>query len=88
MLPRSPSWLLFFFRIFQRTFDELDEELLRWYVATGEWKGCAGGYQIHRGAMLFTHEMQGTQSGTMGFPMDLILPVLRRWGLFPGKGQK
>lgn len=28
MLPRSPSWLLFFFRIFQRTFDELDEELL------------------------------------------------------------
>ena len=28
MLPRSPSWLVFFFRIFQRTFDELDEELL------------------------------------------------------------
>lgn len=65
------------------TFEELDEELIRWYVSTGEWRGCAGGYQIQNGAMAFTREIVGTQSGTMGFPLNLIRPILLKWGFSP-----
>jgi len=55
------------------------------YLATGEWRGCAGGYRVEgRGLALF-ERIDGDWTNVLGLPMPLLLGELRRRGvpLFP-----
>ncbi len=74
-----------FFHTTHITFDEICPSLMDWYIATGEPMGSAGAYQIQNRASVFTKEMTGTVSGTMGFPMDMIARHLQEMGLFLNK---
>jgi septum formation protein len=51
------------------------------YVATGEWKGCAGGYRVEgRGQALF-ERIEGDRTAIQGLPMQRLVRVLREAGL-------
>ena len=57
-----------------------DEELER-YVATGEWKGCAGGYRVEaRGQALF-QRIEGDRAAIQGLPMQRLTRMLREAGV-------
>jgi septum formation protein len=61
------------------TFRPLRPDLVRWYAATGEWRGRAGGYAIQgRGAVL-VRRIEGDYLNVVGLPaarlVDLLLDV-------------
>lgn len=59
----------------------LDAAELDGYLATGEWEGCAGGYQIeHRGLALF-ERIEGDLHTIRGLPMTLLVRMLREAGV-------
>jgi septum formation protein len=53
----------------------LDERLLEWYLASGEWRGRAGGYAIQgRGAALVTR-IEGDYLNVVGLPVSTLLEL-------------
>lgn len=57
----------------QVTFRALDEPLLDWYLATGEWRGRSGGYAIQgaTGARLAV-ALQGEEENVVGLPLSAV----------------
>jgi septum formation protein len=57
------------------TFRALDDRMLDWYLATGEWEGRAGGYAIQgRGAALVT-AVAGDYLNVVGLPVAALLDL-------------
>ena len=69
------------------TFKRLAHTEVEGYVASGEWKGKAGGYAIQGIAGSFVTEISGSYSAIVGLPLyetvslleGLGYPVARRW---------
>ncbi|KAJ2161904.1 hypothetical protein GGF46_001095 [Coemansia sp. RSA 552] len=59
------------------TFDELDEALLRAYVATGEPMDKAGSYAYQSLACFFVRDIQGDYYNVVGFPCNRFYRMLR-----------
>ncbi len=58
------------------TFRTLDEPILEWYLAGGEWEGRAGGYAIQgRGAAL-VEAIEGDFWNVVGLPVGQLLELL------------
>jgi septum formation protein len=58
------------------TFRPLDDDLVRWYLGTGEWRDRAGGYAIQgRGAAL-VERIEGDYLNVVGLPAALLLERL------------
>jgi septum formation protein len=58
------------------TFRRVDEEMLAWYLGTGEWEGRAGGYAIQgRGAALVAG-IDGDYLNVVGLPVPTLLDLL------------
>jgi septum formation protein len=58
----------------------LGEEIIRWYVATGEPLDKAGAYAIQGLFGAFVRGVRGSVSGVVGLPLDETLDLLRRVG--------
>lgn len=57
------------------TFRSLDERLLSWYLATGEWRERAGAYAIQgRGAAL-VKKVEGDYLNVVGLPVSTLLEL-------------
>jgi septum formation protein len=57
------------------TFRAVDEALLEWYVACGEWEGRAGGYAIQgRGAAL-VERIDGDYLNVVGLPVATLIQL-------------
>ena len=57
------------------TFRMLDEALVDWYVARGEWEGRAGGYAIQgRGAVL-VERISGDYLNVVGLPLATLIEL-------------
>jgi len=57
----------------QVTFRELDDDLLEWYLRSGEWEGRAGGYAVQgRGAVL-VERLEGDYLNVVGLPAAALL---------------
>jgi len=66
------------------TFRPLVDAWVEWYVASGEWRGRAGGYAIQgRGAALVTR-IEGDYTNVVGLPVAAFTQLLWTLG-FPGK---
>ncbi|MGZ3274554.1 MAG: Maf family protein [Caulobacteraceae bacterium] len=73
-----------------RLASRLSETRLRWkrlsaadiesLVASGEWRGVAGGYRIQGRAAGLTLELQGSYSGVVGLPLYETLALLEGLG--------
>ena len=62
------------------TFKRLSEEELAQYLASGEWRGKAGGYAIQGRAEALVRAMSGSHSGVVGLPLFETRALLRAAG--------
>jgi septum formation protein len=62
------------------TFKRLGEEELSAYLASGEWRGKAGGYAIQGRAEALVRALSGSFSGVMGLPLFETRALLRAAG--------
>jgi septum formation protein len=58
------------------TFRELSEELLAWYLATGEWRGRAGAYAIQGAGAALVRSVRGDYENVVGLPLASLLDLL------------
>lgn len=63
------------------TFRDLDAAVIDAYVATGEWRGRAGGYAIQARGAALVRAIQGDYSNVVGLPVAALLDL--RPGLVP-----
>ncbi len=59
----------------------LTTEAIASYVATGEWRGKAGGYAIQGRAAMFIEHLSGSYSGVMGLPLFETATMLHAFGM-------
>ena len=57
------------------TFRALSESLLDWYVATGEWRGRAGGYAIQGAGAALVRSVHGDYENVVGLPLAALLDL-------------
>lgn len=62
------------------SFKRLSSEDVNAYIASGEWKGKAGGYAIQGMAEAFVMRLAGSYSGVMGLPLYETANMLRGFG--------
>jgi septum formation protein len=56
-------------------FRELDKRLIDWYVATGEWRGRAGGYAIQGAGAALVRWVRGDYENVVGLPLATLLDL-------------
>jgi septum formation protein len=56
-------------------FRTLDEGMLDWYLATGEWRGRAGGYAIQGAGAALVRSVQGDYENVVGLPLASLLDM-------------
>jgi len=61
-------------------FKRLSRDELEAYLASGEWRGKAGGYAIQGRAEALVRMLQGSHSGVMGLPLFETRALLRAAG--------
>jgi septum formation protein len=57
------------------TFRTLDEELLDWSLASGEWRGRAGGYAIQGTGAALIRRVEGDYENVVGLPLASLLDI-------------
>jgi nucleoside triphosphate pyrophosphatase len=57
------------------SFRALGEELLDWYIATGEWRGRAGGYAIQGAGAALVRAVTGDYENVVGLPLASLLDL-------------
>jgi septum formation protein len=62
------------------TFKRLSEEEVAAYLASGEWRGKAGGYAIQGRAEALIRALSGSHSGVVGLPLFETRALLRAAG--------
>jgi septum formation protein len=61
-------------------FARLERQMIEDYLASGEWRGKAGGYAIQGRAASFIDFMSGSYSGIVGLPLHETVLLLRGLG--------
>lgn len=62
------------------TFAPMSDMEMEWYVATGEWKGVAGGYRIQGMGACFVTKIEGAPSCVLGLPVFALYDMLKKQG--------
>jgi septum formation protein len=57
------------------TFRALDEKLLDWSLASGEWRGRAGGYAIQGKGSALATKVEGDYENVVGLPLAALLDI-------------
>ena len=58
------------------TFRPFDEQLLEWYVKTGEWQGRSGGYAIQGAGAALALAVEGEEENVVGLPLSSLRELL------------
>jgi septum formation protein len=56
-------------------FRQCSEELIDWYVASGEWRGRAGGYAIQGIGAVLVREIRGDYENVVGLPVAKLMDM-------------
>ncbi len=64
--------------------DDVDE-MLDWYLATGEPLGKAGGYALQGLASVFVQRIEGSLTNVVGLPLEALLDMLPQLGWLFGE---
>ncbi len=60
----------------QVSFRGLDDTILAWYLATGEWRGRAGAYAIQGAGAALVSGIEGDYENVVGLPLATLLDML------------
>jgi septum formation protein len=60
------------------SFRELDDQLLEWYLATGEWRGRSGAYAIQKAGAALVRSIEGECENVVGLPLAKLLDMYPR----------
>jgi septum formation protein len=63
------------------TFYPVNDDELERYLATEEWRGCAGGYRIEGAGQALVERLDGDRSSVQGLPMIRLVRMLRAAGV-------
>jgi septum formation protein len=66
------------------TFVPVTDEMLEWYLSTGEPFDKAGGYGIQGAGGVLVDQVRGSVSNVVGLPLAETVSLLGRLGLVPG----
>ncbi|HII61686.1 Maf-like protein [Pyrococcus horikoshii] len=58
-------------------FREIGDELLEWYISTGEWKDKAGAYGIQGYASIFVEWIKGDYYNVVGLPIKVVVELTK-----------
>jgi len=58
------------------SFRTLSPERIDWYLATGEWRGRAGGYAIQGKGAALVREIRGDYENVVGLPVAALVDLL------------
>jgi septum formation protein len=71
------------------TFRAIDEDLLDWYVGTGEWRGRSGGYAIQGAGKRLARKIDGEVENVVGLPVAALRDIYPELlGREPGAGRE
>jgi septum formation protein len=56
-------------------FRECDEQMIDWYVATGEWREKSGGYAIQGLGAVLVREIRGDYENVVGLPLATLIDI-------------
>jgi septum formation protein len=59
----------------QVRFRALDADAIEWYLATGEWRGRAGGYAIQGAGAALVRSVEGDYENVVGLPLASLLDI-------------
>ncbi|KAI6207739.1 Septum formation inhibitor Maf [Aphelenchoides besseyi] len=59
-------------------FSDISDRVLRNYIETGEYKGCAGAYRIQGRAAVFVRSINGDYSNVVGLPIHEVARVMQK----------
>lgn len=62
-------------------FRKLSPADIRGYLATGEWRGCAGAYSIQRRAAMLIERIDGEYGTIIGLPLGRLAELLREFSV-------
>ena len=57
-------------------FRNLDEEMIGWYISTGDCIGAAGSYKIQSSGYRLIEKIEGSLSNIIGLPLEKLVSVL------------
>jgi septum formation protein len=57
------------------TFRELDEALIAWYLARGEWRGRSGAYAIQKAGAALVRSIEGECENVVGLPVATLIDL-------------
>jgi septum formation protein len=63
------------------TFYAVSDAELERYLATEEWRGCAGGYRIEGAGQTLVERLDGDRTSVQGLPMIRLVRMLRAAGV-------
>ena len=68
------------------TFHPLDAATFRWYVASGEWRGRAGGYAIQGRGGALVSRVEGDYLNVVGLPVGALAGLFGGFAAFLAEG--
>ncbi len=74
------SGLLYGYSTSHVTFRPLDDQDRCWYLDSEEWREAAGGYRIQGRAAGLIERIEGSYTGIVGLPIELVYGMLREYG--------
>ncbi|MGD9694368.1 MAG: nucleoside triphosphate pyrophosphatase [Thermoleophilia bacterium] len=67
-------------------FRRLAPAAVDWYLATGEWRGRAGGYAVQLSGAALVERIEGDYTTVVGLPLGALVGLLEAVGLAPWSG--
>jgi septum formation protein len=68
------------------TFHALDDAVIEWYVASGEWRGRAGGYAIQGRGGALVRRVDGDYLNVVGLPVGALAGLFGGFAAFLAEG--
>jgi len=72
---------IFDYEVTRVYFDELNEDLINWYLDSREYRYSAGAYSIQGLASIFIRRIEGCYYNVVGLPINKFIKMMKKFGI-------